>query len=440
MAYLSTQPYRGTRDFYPEDKRVQNYIFETWRKTAEQFGYEDYDAPLLESIEIFAAKSGQELVNNETYQFVDRGGRNVVIRPEMTPSVSRMVAAKRQEIAYPAKWYSIAPFMRYERPQRGRERQFWQFNVDLFGVDSIEADAEIIELSDAAMKAFGASDKMYIIKVNSRRLINEIMTRYLELDVIQSQLMMKLFDRKQKITHEEFRDQAAEIFDEAKAVEGLRKLASLLSAKSMSELPASLLATSEAQELKQLLAILRGRGVTNVMFDVSLMRGLDYYTGIVFEVFDNHPDNRRAMFGGGRYDGLVGLFGVDPVPTVGMAQGATTMEDFLTSHKLLPKLPSTTELYIVVLGDALKGAQELAKKLRAEGVKVEVDITSRKIDKQIKTAVKKRIPYLLFVGQKELDEAFYTLKDVNKEMAIAISAFGLVVFLIITYLISYFFF
>lgn len=124
MAYLSSQPYRGTRDFYPEDKRVQNYIFSTWHKIAQQFGYEEYDAPLLEPFELFAAKSGQDLVNDETYQFVDRGGRNVVIRPEMTPSVSRMVAARRQELPYPVRWYSIAPFMRYERPQRGRERQF----------------------------------------------------------------------------------------------------------------------------------------------------------------------------------------------------------------------------------------------------------------------------------------------------------------------------
>jgi histidyl-tRNA synthetase len=415
MSHLSTQPYRGTRDFYPEDKRVQNYIFQTWRTVAERFGYEDYNAPMLEPFELFAAKSGQDLINDETYQFTDRGGRNVVIRPEMTPSVSRMVAAKRQELAYPVRWYSIANFMRYERPQRGREREFWQLNTDIFGVDTLDAEAEIITMADTIMQAFGANHKMYTIKVNSRKLINFVMAEYLGLDVIQSSLMIKLFDKKEKITHEEFRDKAADIFDEDKSKEGLKKIATLLSAKTMSELPKQLLDSSAVQEVQYLFTLLKEHGVSNAVFDIALMRGFDYYTGIVFEVFDNHPDNRRAMFGGGRYDGLVGLFGVDPIPTVGMAPGETTMEDFLRSHDLLPKFDSTTEVYLVVLGNALKGAQKLAMKLRNEGVNVEVDITGRKLDKQIKTAVKKKIPFMLFVGEKELSEEIYPLKDVAKE-------------------------
>lgn len=415
MAHLSTQPYRGTRDFYPEDKRVQNYIFQTWRTVSERFGYEDYNAPMLEPFELFAAKSGQDLINDETYQFTDRGDRNVVIRPEMTPSVSRMVAAKRQELAYPVRWYSIANFMRYERPQRGREREFWQLNTDIFGVDTLDAEAEIITMADTIMRAFGATHKMYTIKVNSRKLINFVMTEYLGLDVIQSSLMIKLFDKKEKITHEEFRDRASDIFDEDKSKEGLKKIATLLSAKTMSELPKELLDSSAVQDVQYLFTLLREHGVTSVVFDIALMRGFDYYTGIVFEVFDNHPDNRRAMFGGGRYDGLVGLFGVEPVPTVGMAPGATTMEDFLRSHNLLPKFDSTTEVYLVVLGKALKGAQKLAMKLRDEGVNVEVDITGRKLDKQIKTAVKKKIPFMLFVGEKELQEEIYPLKDVARE-------------------------
>lgn len=415
MAYLSTQPYRGTRDFYPEDKRVQNYIFRTWRTVSERFGYEDYNAPMLEPFELFAAKSGQDLVNDETYQFTDRGGRNVVIRPEMTPSVSRMVAARRQELPYPVRWYSIANFMRYDRPQRGREREFWQLNTDIFGVETLDAEAEIITMADTIMRAFGATHKMYSIKINSRKLINFVMAEYLGLDVIQSSLMIKLFDKKEKITHEEFRDRAAEIFDQEKAKDGLKRIANLLSAKTMSELPKELLDSGAVKEVQLLFTLLREHGVTNAVFDISLMRGFDYYTGIVFEVFDNHPENRRSMFGGGRYDGLVGLFGVDPVPTVGMAPGATTMEDFLRSHDLLPKFESTTEVYIVVLGNALKGAQKLAMKLRDEGVNVEVDITGRKPDKQIKTAVKKKIPFMLFVGDKEIEEEIYPLKDVAHE-------------------------
>lgn len=415
MAYLSTQPYRGTRDYYPEDKRVQNYIFNTWRTVSQRFGYEDYGAPMLEPFELFAAKSGQDLINDETYQFTDRGGRNVVIRPEMTPSVSRMVAARRQELAYPVRWFNVCNYMRYERPQHGREREFWQLNADIFGVDTLDAEAEIITMADTIMQAFGATHKMYTIKINSRKLINFVMAEYLGLDVIQSSLMIKLFDKKEKISHEEFRDKAAEIFDEGKARDGLKRIATLLSAKAMSELPKELLESSAVQEVQYLFTLLREHGVTNAIFDISLMRGFDYYTGIVFEVFDNNPENKRSMFGGGRYDGLVGLFGVEPVPTFGMAIGATTMEDFLRSHKLLPDFDSTTEVYMVVLGGALKGAQQLAMRLRNEGVNVEVDITSRKLDKQIKTAIKKKIPFMLFIGEKELEEEVYPLKDVTHE-------------------------
>lgn len=163
MSLLSNQPYKGTRDWYPEDKRVQNYIFAQWKRTAEKFGYEEYGAPLLEPIEVYAAKSGQELVGEQTYRFVDRGDREVAIRPEMTPTISRMVAARRQELAYPARLFSIANFMRYERPQKGREREFWQLNVDIFGADTIYADAEIISFGATLMKEFGASDEMFKI-------------------------------------------------------------------------------------------------------------------------------------------------------------------------------------------------------------------------------------------------------------------------------------
>ncbi len=412
MASLSTQPYKGARDFYPEDYRVRQYVFNNWKKVAESYGYEQYDAPLLEPVELYAAKSGQEIVSEEGYSFMDRGDRQVMIRPEMTPTVSRMVAARRQEIAYPARWFSIDNFMRYQRPQKGRLREFWQLNVDIFGVDTIDAEFELIAMANDIMKSFGASDKMYSIKINSRQLVNMMMAEYLELDVVQSQLMMKLFDKKGKISSEEFRDQAAAIFDDDKSKDGLRKIAALISAKTMGELPKQLLESSAIKDVQILFTLLRERGITNATFDITLMRGLDYYTDIVFEVFDTDPENARSIFGGGRYDGLVGLFGVAPLPTAGYAIGDVTFEDFLRLHDLLPQFDSVTDVYLIVLGDSLKGAQKLAKELRDEGVKVAVDITGRKLDKQIKTAVKKHIPYMLFVGEAELKEELYTLKDV----------------------------
>lgn len=411
MATLSSQAYKGTRDYYPEDMRVRNYIFDTWRKVVERYGYQEYAAPMLEPLEVYASKSGEELVNEQTYSFVDRGERVMAIRPEMTPSISRMVAARRQELGYPARLYSIANFMRYERPQRGREREFWQLNADIFGVESVLADAEIISIADKIMNTFGATDEMYVIRVNSRDLINHMMASYLGLDGVASQMMIKLFDRKEKITIEDFVTQAAEIFGPENARIGLEKINQLVNAKTVSDLPDELKDVAAVKELDELFNQLEDAGVTNVRFDVSLMRGFDYYTGMVFEVFDLHPENNRSMFGGGRYDGLVGLFGAEPVPTVGMAPGLSTMELFLRTHNLLPRLQSTTEVGIVVVDDSMQGALELAEKLREEGVNTEVDVTGRKLDKQIKAVVKKAIPFMVFVGTNELKEKLYTFKD-----------------------------
>lgn len=414
MSSLSSQGYKGTRDYYPEDKRIQNYIFNIWKKTAESFGYEEYGAPLLEPLEVYAAKSGNELANEQTYSFIDRGDRRVAIRPEMTPSISRMVAARRQEMAYPARLFSIANFMRYERPQRGREREFWQLNLDLFGVDDIKADTEIITLGWQLLKNFGANESMFTIKINNRSVINAMMHDYLGLDEIQAQLMMKLFDRKNKIPNEDFRDQAIEIFGQAAAGEGLKKISTILLAKNFDALPDELRDNEALADLKDLFTHLTSRGITNAVFDSSLMRGLDYYTGTVFEFFDTDPENNRSLFGGGRYDGLVGLFGAEPISAVGMAPGLTTTELFLTSHRLLPELDSTTEVYIVVLGEKVEpAAQALATKLRTEGVSTEVDFTGRKIDKQIKTAVKKHIPSLIFIGEEEAESELYSFKNIK---------------------------
>jgi len=422
MKALSSQPYKGTRDYYPEDKRVQNYIFSVWHKVAKSFGYEEYGASILEPLEIFVAKSGQELANEQTYSFTDRGGRLVAIRPEMTPTVSRMVAARRQELAYPARLYSIANVMRYERPQRGREREFWQLNVDIFGDDSVNAEAEIIMVSDNVMKEFGAKSDDYIIKINNRKLINFVMAQYLGLDVTQAQAMVKLFDRKNKISEQDFVDQAGEIFGDQSVV-GLQKINSLLKATSMADLPEEVRNSSSVHEIQALFTLLERAGVKSLVFDITLMRGLDYYTGMVFEVFDTNPENSRSLFGGGRYDGLVGMFGAEPISAVGVAPGGTMMEYFLEVHNLLPESRSTTDIYVAVLGDVAREAGNLARELRSAGINVELNMSDRKLDKQIKNVLKKAIPYILFIGEEEVKAGIYTLKNIasaqEKKLSIA---------------------
>jgi histidyl-tRNA synthetase len=411
---LSTQPYKGARDFYPEDKRLQKYIFGKLRETVEQFGYEEYDAPILEPLELYLAKTGEEIVNEQTYAFEDRGGRKVVIRPEMTPTVSRMVAAKRQELAYPLRWYSIPNLWRYERPQRGRLREHWQLNVDIFGVAETSAELEMILLLDQIMKAYGAKHEMYEVKLNNREFVNYVLETYIGLDKVTAYSMGKLIDRMHKMDRAAFIVQAEALCSPTHREQGaVEKLLDVLDAKRFTALPQALQQQPAVLALQAVLEQLEAAGITNARFDPTLMRGFDYYTGIVFEIFDTDPENNRSMFGGGRYDGLVGMFGVEPVPTVGFGMGDVTLAQFLESHKLLPELPTETDIYVVIISDTLQAAQKPIAELRAGGLNVAVDLSDRKADKQIKTADKKKIHYIVTIGEQELESGQYPLKNLQ---------------------------
>lgn len=411
---LSTQPYKGARDFYPEDKRLQNYVFAKWREACERFGYEEYDAPILEPLEIYLAKTGEEIVKEQTYLFQDRSGREVVIRPEMTPTVSRMVAARRQQLSYPLRWYSIPNLWRYERPQRGRLREHWQLNVDLFGVKGIEAEYEIITLVDSLFKAFGASPETYQIRINSRKLVDDALGGYLGLSKKEAHDVSKLVDRMRKMDRAKFTsaiDKA--LTPKSREAGAAEKLLALLNVQDLKDLPKELKDHSSATEIGQMLNKLSKMGIKNARFDITLMRGFDYYTDIVFEVFDEHPDNNRSMLGGGRYDGLVGLFGVDPVPTVGFGWGDVTLVNFLELHGLLPDLPPPTDLYVVIIGESADQAAGPVAALRAGGVNVAVDLSGRKAGDQIKAADKKGIRNILVIGDEELESGRFTLKDLG---------------------------
>lgn len=412
---LDLKSYKGTRDIYPEDMRVRNYIFDTFRAVLQSFGYEEYDAPILEPFELYAAKTGEEIVNEQTYSFLDRGERKMAIRPEMTPSIARMVAARRQETAYPARLYSIANFMRYEQPQKGREREFWQVNYDVFGSDALQSDVETIAIADASMKALGAKENMYTIKLNDRELIDWVMKDYLGLDETKALGMVKLLDRRNKMDEEDFNKIAIEIV----GIEELGKVLDLFNVKSFDSIPEWLAGSGKIDRIKNVSDKLAAGGV-KTEFDITLMRGFDYYTGIVFEVFDNNPENNRSMFGGGRYDGLVGLFGVDDLPVVGAAIGETTIIEFVKAWGLLPELKPSTKLFVIELGEA--DSSLVVTQLRSKGLNVAVESLNRKLDKSIKAAAKMGIEYVLFVGEEEIKSGKYNLKNLvsGKEETLAI--------------------
>lgn len=407
---LPTQPYKGARDFYPEDKQKQDYLFNTIRRVVKRYGYAEYDAPILEPLDLYRAKSGEEIVNEQTYAFTDRGGREVAIRPEMTPTVSRMVAARRQELAYPLRWFSIPNLWRYERPQRGRLREHWQLNVDIFGEPDLAADHEIIMIANSILKEFGATPRMYQIKLNSRQLMDELMRDYLGLNPVKMHTLSKLIDRMNKMDEDKFIAAVEELcVGEAPWIR--QNILALLEAKTLNDLPEEYRNAGSANRLKKLLWLLDQAGITNVVYDISLMRGFDYYSDIVFEVFDTDPENNRSMFGGGRYDGLVALFGVDPVPTVGFGMGDVTLANFLESHQLLPKFKNDIDVLMILIGDVYNEASKLAERLRDMELNVSLDATDRKLEKKLKNADKQGIRYVLFVGENELREEVYSFKD-----------------------------
>lgn len=409
---LPTQPYKGARDFYPDDMRLEKYIFAKWREVSERFGYEEYDTPILEPTELYLSKGNEEIINEQTYSFTDRGGRSVTLRTEMTPSVSRIVAARRQELAYPVRLFSIPQCWRYERMQRGRGREFYQYNADLFGVDDLSADLEMIQLSDAIMQAFGAKRNMYTIKINSRKLVDVMFGQILALDTTQSQTLIRMIDRMHKMPRETFLAEADAVFTPSQRdAGGSDVLFAFLDSTSVKDLPEELQNQPSLLALQALMQSLDEVAITNVVFDPTLMRGFDYYTDIVFEVFDTDPENNRSMFGGGRYDGLVASFGVEPVPTVGFAMGDITLRNFLESHGLLPKFRPETDVYVALIGDVYGRAQKVVSELRQQGVNVAVDLSGAKLDKQIKTADKKSIHYVLFIGERDLAEEQFEIKN-----------------------------
>ncbi|MBP7785870.1 histidine--tRNA ligase [Patescibacteria group bacterium] len=415
---LSTQSYKGSRDFYPEDMKVRDFIFNNWKKVCKSYGYDEYDGPFLESFEVYAAKSGEELVNEQLYSFTDRGDRKVAIRPEMTPTLARMIAQKINELPRPIRWFSIANFWRYEKPQRGRGREFFQLNTDIFGVEGREADLEIISLMADLMKSFGANENMFEIRINNRKLMDNFYKKT-GFENEQIKIVNKAIDKRNKISKEEF---VKWLSEEAKLQpEQITKLSDFIenpypTINSMCEEK-----YEGALELTELMNLINEMGLNKfVKIDVSTIRGLDYYTGTVFEIFDLNPENSRAIAGGGRYDDLIGLFGNEKLTGTGFAIGDITFTDFLQTWGLLPEINDEVDYFVTLWPSEnpqfIMKALEIAKKLREKGFKVSSWLEKNtKIDKQLKYADKIGAKYTIIVGENELKNDTLLVKDMKEK-------------------------
>lgn len=397
---VSTEPYKGVRDFYPEDWAKMTHLFTVLRQVLTLHGYEEYQASPLERAELYERKTSEEIVNDQTYTFTDRGDRRVTLRPEMTPTLARMVAARRRDLPFPIRWFSIPNVFRYERPQRGRLREHYQLNVDLLGTSGEQADKEVLVLSAKLLEAFGASSDDFVIRVSSRTLLNTAASS-LGLSEDQATAYFALLDRKNKMTPENFEQERA--LYRRNGTDPLE----LIEAGSSAEV------VLEKEKLDSLLASCAQAGIVNVVFDPTVVRGFLYYTGVVFEVFDTNPENSRSLFGGGRYDGLVSMFGGDPIPAIGFGMGDVTLLDFLTTHNLLPEgITGAPKLYIGTPSpDDIPAAEEYAASLRSSGVSTIVHAGGKGLGDQIKEAVRRGIPYFIAYGADESEKKTVILKS-----------------------------
>ncbi len=408
---LSVNPYKGTRDFYPRDMKLRNWFFGKIRKALENACFDEYEGPMLESLDLYAAKSGEELAKEQTYNFTDRGGRDLAIRPEMTPTVARMVAAKMGELNYPLKWFSIANMYRYERPQRGRLREFWQLNVDIFGCDTFEADLDVLQSAIAVLRSYGADESMFKVHINNRRFFNDVIAAIAGTDAEGSKKISKVVDRKNKITREAYENAMEELGLSEDQIAQIDALYTMDAKEATALCPDS----TGAKELTALFDALEKTGLDRYcMFDFGIIRGLDYYTGTVFEVFDLAPENNRAMFGGGRYDNLVGLFVKNAkISGVGYGMGDVTLENFLITHNLVPDLDNEGIKVLVTRFDDVPYEKytALVDDLRSTGITAALYLGSKKFGKQIDYAVRDHYSHVVIMGGSELDSGVVKIKN-----------------------------
>ncbi len=395
---------KGTRDFYPELMAVRTWLYGVLRQVSESFGYQEYEAPILESLDLYAAKSGEELVKEQSYVFTDRSGDQIALRPELTPSLARMVAQKQRELTYPLRWWSFGPFWRYERPQKGRSREFFQWNVDMLGVDSPEADAELVTVLATFFKTVGLTPGEVMILVNNRKLMD---SRFDGIGIPKNQrpAVSSWIDRREKMSIEAWLKYGADI--------GL----SQVQIESVKQMLADQDLWRQSEELVRFFKAIDALGLREyVRFDPAIVRGLLYYTGTVFEAWEVGGEIKRSILGGGRYDNLLADVGGDPLPAVGYAMGDVVVTLILEKYGLLPKGldASPAPVLVTVFNDDLMlESYTLAAELRRAGLQVTCYPEAIKLPKQFKFADRIGMRVTVVLGPDEAAAGTVTVKDLT---------------------------
>jgi len=393
---------KGTRDFYPEQMAIRSWLYKNAGEVAESFGYQEWEAPLLETLDLYAAKSGEELVKEQSYVFTDRGGNEITLRPELTPSLARLIAQKQQQLTFPLRWWSFGPFWRYESPQKGRTREFFQWNVDMLGPNTPEADAENVAVLVTFFQRVGLTPNEVMILVNDRRLTVDQFDKFDVKKEIRA-AVSSWIDRRDKMPPNEWNAYGGKLGLSAGQIDNFK---AMLDDKDL---------WKQSPEQVRFYNAIDALGVSEyVRFDPSIVRGLLYYTGTVFEAWDVGGEIRRSILGGGRYDNLLSDVGGDPLPAVGFAMGDVVITLLLEKYGLLPADLDINPAHVLVTvfdEERQLASLKLGTKLRATGLNVVVYPEATKLGKQFKYADRIGARVTLVLGPDEAEKGQVAVKN-----------------------------
>jgi len=422
---MKTQGLPGFRDFYPEETAFRNHLFAVWRDVAQRYGFQEYEGPPLEPLELYVKKSGAEIVG-QLYTFEDRGGRQVALRPEMTPSLARMVSARAQALKKPIRWFSIPQLFRYERPQRGRLREHYQLNMDIVGEAGPLADAELIAAALDIMRACGLDASDVKARISDRRVVRALLGAF-GLSDAQAPEAFEHIDKLERSRRDVLADSLAtatgltvDVANDVLSIGEIRGLDAV--SRALAESPEG----GEAGEgLIECVSALESMGLGDfVEVDLGIVRGLAYYTGIVFELFDC-CGSLRAICGGGRYDGLLGSLGGVDMPSVGFGMGDVVLGELLRDRDLVPEVSRQVDVFLVaVTGEDIAHVLAVAHRLREGGRRVEYALKQQSIAKQLKLAAARPAKYAVIFGPDERENGEAVIRDLaaGSERRVAIES------------------
>ena len=404
---IDLQPVKGTRDFFPEEMRLRNWLFEIWRRTSVQAGFEEYDTCVLEHEDLYIRKAGDE-ISKQLFSFEDKSGRRLSLRPEMTPSLARLILQHNKSLSFPIKWFSMPQCFRYERMTKGRRREHFQWNADIIGQPHILAEAEILMLLISACESMGLTKKEFKVFINDRRILNAILTQINVPEDLHSTVMV-ILDKRDKISSEAF---VAMLEDTGMSAKQVGQLNEYLSNTDLKDLEENLSDTTGVEQLHSLMDMMDTAGCSGYLkFDISIVRGLSYYTGAVFEV--NSPEKKhRAICGGGRYDSLLSAFGGETVPAVGFGFGDVVVLDVLKELGRFPELPRKLDYTIIPFASEQVGiALKIAAELRMRGSVVDCNFSMKKMKKTMRQANESGAAKAILLFPEELAEDKVVIRD-----------------------------